>query len=52
MNKGLSVSDHAFHQIAVKPNTAPAKPQKAEAKVSAEKAIPLNDSEDLSDFNS
>ena len=51
----LNVSDHAFHQIAGHPNTAPAKPQKAEtkvAKVTAEKAIPLNDSEDLSDFNS
>ncbi len=48
----LNVSDHAFHQIAGKPHTAPAKPQKAEAKVTAEKAIPLNDSEDLSDFNS
>ena len=52
----LNVSDHAFHQIAAKPKTAPAKPQKAETKaetkVSAEKAIPLNDSEDLSDFNS
>ncbi len=59
-NKGLSVSDHAFHQIAAHPvaahaNTAPAKPQKAEtkvAKVTAEKAIPLNDSENLSEFNS
>ncbi len=29
-----------------------AKPQKAETKVAAEKAIPLNDSEDFSDFNS
>ncbi len=48
----LNVSDHTFHQIAAKPNTAPAKPQKAEAKVPAEKAIPLNDSEDFSDFNS
>ncbi len=48
----LNVSDHTFHQIAAKPNTAPAKPQTAETKVTAEKAIPLNDSEDLSDFNS
>ncbi len=48
----LNVSDHTFHQIAAKPHTAPARPQKAETKVAAEKAIPLNDSEDLSDFNS
>ncbi len=47
----LNVSDHAFHQIAAKPNTAPDKPQKAETKVSAEEAIPLNDSEDFNDFN-
>ncbi|RKY09364.1 MAG: hypothetical protein DRP66_02435 [Planctomycetota bacterium] len=48
----LNVSDQTFHQIAAKPNTAPARPQKAETKASPEKAIPLNDSEDLSDFNS
>ncbi|RKY05536.1 MAG: methyl-accepting chemotaxis protein, partial [Planctomycetota bacterium] len=44
----LGASDHTFHQIAAKP----AGPQKAQTKVAAEKAIPLNDSEDLSDFNS
>ncbi|RKY07883.1 MAG: hypothetical protein DRP66_05705, partial [Planctomycetota bacterium] len=48
----LGASDHTFHQIAAKANTTPARPQKAQAKVAAEKAIPLNDSEDLSDFNS
>ena len=48
----LNVSDHAFHQIATKPKAAPVTPQKTETTASAEKAIPLNDSEDLSDFNS
>ena len=43
----LNVSDHTFHQIAAKP----ARPQKAQTVV-AEKAIPLNDSDDFSDFNS
>jgi CHASE3 domain sensor protein len=51
-NKGLSVSDQAFHQIATKPKAASAKPQKAQTKASAEKAIPLNDSDDFGDFNS
>jgi hypothetical protein len=39
---GLNVSDHAFHQIAGRPNTAPA----TEAKLSAKKVMPLNDSDD------
>lgn len=45
----LTTSDHAFHQIAQKTDTAPVK---VEAKASPEEVIPLNDSEDFNDFNS
>ena len=43
--QGLSKSDHAFHQI------ASGTKKKAKTKVTA-KAIPLDDSDDLTEFNS
>ncbi len=45
----LGVSDNTFHQIAAKVDTLP---QKANAKVSPEAAIPLAEGDDFTDFNS